>query len=259
MLSPLFILFSLFSPDCVISQFLSSSSLTLSSICSADALYCIFSSHSEFLNSRISVISLSLVRSLILIIYIFFDSLLNWLSEFSCSSLSFVKTAILNSFSARSQILCLWTQWRIVFFLRWHDFLTLHVPCKFSLLFAHSKQQTPPKSLLVSFYEVLCLMVLYYLGFLPLSGSTFCILHAPSCDWILKLLWLLWFLQLAGNLSCFPEGGGIAQVCGFSLAHFPSGLPVCQSSFSCCTQKHTQELAEKEGRCGFSVGGWECL
>lgn len=246
MLFSLFILLSLFSPDCVISQFLSSSSLTLPSICSADALYCVFHlTVSSWAPEFLWFLSLWLKVSFWSCIYFL---KICWIDfEFSCSSLSFVKTAILNSFSARSQILCLRTQWRIVFFLQWHDFLVFRVPCNFSLLFSHLKQQTPPKSLLVSFYGVLCLMVLYYLGFLPLYGCTPCILHAPSCDWILKLLWLLWFLQLAGNLSCFPEGGGIAQVCGFSLVHFLSGLPVCQNSHSCCTQKHTQGAGTEEG------------
>ena len=80
------------------------------------------------------------------------------------------------------------------------------------------------KSLLVAFRcSVLSCGIAVIWGFLCLCVGKAALVFASSCGRVLKQLCLLWFLKLSrlstGNLSCFPEGGAIAQVCGFYFAH----------------------------------------
>lgn len=71
----------------------------------------------------------------------------NCLSEFSCRSLNFIPTAMLNSLSASSQNsvfeLSYWKT--IVTFWCWHVFLILPIPRSFALQLSHLKKQIPPQ------------------------------------------------------------------------------------------------------------------
>lgn len=109
-----FILFTCFSSNWVISRFLSFNSMIRSSIWSilmltfstAFSFYSLNSSALQFLSGSFQWF-LSFCYIFLLCVCIVFLILLNCLSIFSCGSLTFFKTAILNSLLVKSQIIAL--------------------------------------------------------------------------------------------------------------------------------------------------------
>lgn len=93
------------------------------------------------------------------------------------------------------------------------------------------------------------------------------ILLASSCIRLLKILYPLWCLLLirlsAGNLSCLPKGGTVAQVCVFLFltyfglffwySNLPDLLLLYHSGMS------TRSQNQSGGRCEFSIWAVGCV
>lgn len=135
-----------------------------------------------------------------------------------------------------------------------------HVPWSFILLFSIWNNRYLLKSLLIVFWwHIFSRSSLYVVLSSVLYGYTCSILLALSFGIILKIIYLLWFLQLSRVATWrffFLKGGATAQICGFFLAHRPWTVFWRDSLFtgacSCC---YTWEQAQgASGRVGGCVG-----